>query len=190
MSYNVPLLSIPAFCVLALVPHIVGSAIAARSKVLNPTNPSGSQVAEQAKKKLPARDFAKYERCKSCHRNHIENLPLYVATILAGLYAERQTGQRLGLTTLATSFLVVRVLYTVNYSRSLFSDFLPSMLITASHGGNTGLVVCAKSSILRRGRHLLQWSLAGSKGIRCKLLVQYACMEIHPLRMETVCQGR
>lgn len=117
MPYNLPLLSIPAFYVLSLVPHMVGSTITVSNKILDTTNPSGSSVQEKAKKQLSARDYAQYERCKSCHRNSLENMPLYIATILAGLYAERESGQKLGLTTLAASFLTVRVLYTMNYSK-------------------------------------------------------------------------
>lgn len=78
-------------------------------------NPKSTTLIEKTKQRLSPQDFAAYERAESCHRNALENMPLFVAGIFAGLLAEKETGRDLGASLFAASWLVVRTLYTINY---------------------------------------------------------------------------
>ncbi|KAK5121730.1 hypothetical protein LTR85_004605 [Meristemomyces frigidus] len=118
LGLNLPLLSIPAYYILAVYPH--GHAITAATRG-NPNkhdnrNPKSSGTQEDLKKRLSPREYAAYERAESCHRNHLENMPLFVATVFAGLLAEQRAGEgAVGLSTFCVGWMAVRVLYTINY---------------------------------------------------------------------------
>lgn len=116
-SINLPLLSIPLYYALSLYPHGHAMYIASKGQPTNldNRNPKSSTLLESFKKRLGPKDFAAFERAESCHRNHLENMPLFVAAVFAGLLAERETGRSVGTETFAVALLVVRVLYTVNY---------------------------------------------------------------------------
>jgi uncharacterized MAPEG superfamily protein len=118
MSFNIPLLSIPVYYVLAVYPH--GHAIFAASKgnlkKHDNTNPKSTKQLDSLKRRLTAREFAAYERAERCHSNHLENMPLFCATIFAGLLAEQKVGTGdLALNEFAVGFILLRVLYTVCY---------------------------------------------------------------------------
>lgn len=120
MSYNLPLLAIPAYYLIALIPHAVATSIASGGSLAkhDNRNPTSTELVTKLKTKLPPKRFAKFERCKSCHRNALENFPLFIVAMLAGLYAERETGQQLHLTFYAGLQLIIRLVYTINYSES------------------------------------------------------------------------
>jgi uncharacterized MAPEG superfamily protein len=117
MVLNFPLLSIPLYYILALYPHARAIRIATKgdfSKHDN-RNPKSTTSLEKIKQHLNPEAFAAYERGESCHRNALENFPLFVAAIFAGLLAEREAGRALGTSFFAASWLIVRTLYTINY---------------------------------------------------------------------------
>lgn len=116
--FNFPLLSIILYYILAIYPH--GHAVILGSKGNlqrhDNRNPKASSYTDSVKKRLGAKGFAAWERAESCHRNHLENMPLFCAAIFAGLIAENQVGTgSLGLDEFAVGWLAIRVLYTVNY---------------------------------------------------------------------------
>lgn len=117
MPVNFPLLSIPLYYVLALWPH--GRAISISTKgdyaKHDNRNPKSTTLIEKTKQRLSPEEFAAYERAESCHRNALENMPLFVAGVFAGLLAEQKAGEDLGTSLFAASWLVVRTLYTINY---------------------------------------------------------------------------
>ncbi|KAM0717182.1 hypothetical protein Q7P37_007034 [Cladosporium fusiforme] len=117
MPVNFPLISIPLYYALAVYPH--GRAISISTKgdyaKHDNRNPKSTTLIEKTKQRLSPEDFAAYERAESCHRNALENMPLFVAGVFAGLLAEKETGQDLGTSLFAASWLVVRTLYTINY---------------------------------------------------------------------------
>lgn len=115
-SYNLPILSIVAYYVLAVYPHGHAVMLASRGnpKKWDNRNPKSSTLAESIKRNLPAKQFAKFERCESCHRNSLENMPLFVAAVLAGFLAEQKAGS-IGLDVFCVSWMVTRILYTINY---------------------------------------------------------------------------
>lgn len=115
---NFPLLSIPLYYMLISYPHahaVFGPGKAA-FKQRNDANPHGQENLASIKKRLSPRDFAAYERAEGCHRNGLENMPLFVAAIFAGFLAEQKAGVgSVGLGTFALWGLVVRVGYTFSY---------------------------------------------------------------------------
>lgn len=79
-------------------------------------NPKGSSYHESLKKRLTAAEFAAFERAESCHRNHLENMPLFVATIFAGILAEQRAGENeIGLINFTLGWMIIRTLYTAVY---------------------------------------------------------------------------
>nr|POE71979.1 hypothetical protein CFP56_11855 [Quercus suber] len=79
-------------------------------------NPKSSTYLAKLRQRLGEQKFAAFERAESCHRNHLENMPLYIASVFAGLLAEAKIGQgELGLKSFVVGWMVTRVLYTINY---------------------------------------------------------------------------
>jgi uncharacterized MAPEG superfamily protein len=117
MFINFPLLSIPLYYVLAFYPHARAISVSTKGDLSkhDNRNPKSSTLLEKIKQRLSPEDFATYERCESCHRNSLENFPIFVAAIFAGLLAEREAGRDLGTIFFAAAWLVVRLLYTINY---------------------------------------------------------------------------
>ncbi|CZT24052.1 uncharacterized protein RCC_09769 [Ramularia collo-cygni] len=117
-SYSMPILSIPLYYALAVFPHgwAISRANKRDMKQHHNQNPKASSYHENLKKRLTAQEFAAFERAESCHRNHMENMPLFVAAIFAGLLAESRVGvDQVGLNTFVYGWMAVRVLYTANY---------------------------------------------------------------------------
>lgn len=118
ISFNLPLLCIPAYYVLAAYPHGHAVIVAAKGNLQrhDNRNPKSAQNTENLKKRLSAREFAAFERAESCHRNALENMPLFIAAIFAGLLAEQKVGEgEIGLIEFAVGWMLLRVLYTINY---------------------------------------------------------------------------
>ena len=116
-ALNHPLLSIPLYYLLAVYPHGRALSISTRGNLSSHDNrnPKSASLAASIQKRLSPSEFAAWERAESCHRNHLENMPLFVAAIFAGLLAQKETGSDLGTTKFAWSWLAVRALYTANY---------------------------------------------------------------------------
>ena len=137
ITFNLPLMAIPAFYVLAVVPH--GYAVQIASKG-NPRkhdnrNPRSSQYMENMKKRLTAQELAAYERAESCHRNHLENFPLFIAAIFAAMLAEQKVGEgEVGLIEFVIGWMVLRSIYTVNYliTETIGWSYLRSVLYFVS----------------------------------------------------------
>ena len=98
-SLNYPLLSIPAYYVFSLVPHIyAGSILNANGYKVNNANPKASLSPDAVKGKVPDAVFQKYQRAENAQSNNMEQLPLYAAAVLASVIAERVTATGLGKT--------------------------------------------------------------------------------------------
>lgn len=117
MPINFPLLSIPLYYVLALWPHGRAISIATKGDLSkhDNRNPKSTTLIEKTKQRLSPEDFAAYERAESCHRNSLENMPLFVAAVFAGLLAEKEAGRDLGTSFFAAGWLIARTLYAINY---------------------------------------------------------------------------
>ncbi|KAK6414828.1 hypothetical protein LTR95_017673, partial [Oleoguttula sp. CCFEE 5521] len=58
-------------------------------------NPKSADLLELLQRRLSPEYWAAFERGKACHRNSMENMPLYVAAMFAGLQAEREAHRSL-----------------------------------------------------------------------------------------------
>lgn len=139
VSFNIPILSIPLYYALAIFPHGVAIVRANKGDMQkhDNRNPKASSYTESLKKRLTAKEFAAFERAESCHRNHLENMPLYVATVFAGMLAEARAGEsELGLINFVVGWMLIRVLYTANYlaSETITWSYLRSVLYFAGTG--------------------------------------------------------
>ncbi|TKA79327.1 hypothetical protein B0A55_03462 [Friedmanniomyces simplex] len=119
MPFNIPILTIPLYYALAIYPHGHAIFIATHGNVAgnDNRNPKASSVQADFKRRLTEREYAAYERAESCHRNHLENMPLFVAAVFAGLLAENQVGStgEVGVTAFCVGWMAIRVLYTISY---------------------------------------------------------------------------
>ena len=125
---NFPLLSIPIYYMLIHYPSAHATFFAGRSALKNRdnTNPHGEKNKYILKKHLSAKEFATYERAERCHRNGLENMPLFVAAIFAGILAEEKAGVgAAGLNTFAVGGLIVRLAYTFCYISTESQQWAP-----------------------------------------------------------------
>lgn len=117
-NFNLALMSIPAYFVLANVPHAYAAYVATRGDLgkHDNRNPHSANYQDKVKRSLTAKEYAAYERAKRCHLNHFENMPLFVAAVFAGLMAERSAGTgSVGLDSFVMGWMGCRVVYTINY---------------------------------------------------------------------------
>lgn len=155
-SLNLPILSIPFYYALAIFPH--GWAITRASKGNmrrhDNRNPKGSSYQEALKKRLTAAEFAAFERAESCHRNHLENMPLYVAAVFAGLLAENKLGKgSIGLESFVYGWNLIRILYTANYltTETKLWSYLRSLLYFTGTGWAFAILYRAAKAIGEQG---------------------------------------
>ena len=114
MSANYSIFAIPAFHILALVPHAYGSAqvVSARNGKHNNHNPRGQANLEDIKRTVPKETWQTFERSKAAHQNSLENLPLFTAAIICGNIARLDPDT---LNMACGAFLGLRVAYLAIY---------------------------------------------------------------------------
>ncbi|KAF2401504.1 hypothetical protein EJ06DRAFT_475653 [Trichodelitschia bisporula] len=89
-AYNIPLLSIPAYHIFSLLPHVYAMHLARGPlplSTLDNSSPRSSSFRSHLQSSLPPHIFARWERAEAATANAHETLPLYVAAVLAGLWA-------------------------------------------------------------------------------------------------------
>ncbi|GIZ41497.1 hypothetical protein CKM354_000480000 [Cercospora kikuchii] len=151
-NLNVPLLSIPFYYVLAIFPHGWAISKAAKGDMNrhDNRNPKGSTFHESLRKRLTSAEFAAFERAESCHRNHLENMPLYVAAVFAGLLAENKLGKgSVGLASFVYGWNAIRILYTANYltTETRNWSYLRSLLYFAGTGWAFAILYRASKAV-------------------------------------------
>lgn len=136
------LLSIPAYYILCIAPHAYAVSLASNSPsntktpssaskpepAWNNANPRSALTAQGLQKRLSPATFSRFERAEAAHKNNIENLPLFVAAVLASVLAEKVGsvggvggvagvlgGKDVGTMTFVTGWFAARVLYTLLY---------------------------------------------------------------------------
>lgn len=115
-SLNYPLLSIPAYYVFSLLPHMYAmSSLESSGYKVNNANPKASLSPSAVQGKVPDAVFQKYQRAENAQSNNLEQLPLYAVAVLASVVAERVTARGkvasddvTGLTTFVAAFMAVR----------------------------------------------------------------------------------
>jgi uncharacterized MAPEG superfamily protein len=116
-TYNPSILAIPAYYILAVVPHAYAVNIATQGKPSkwDNRNPRSSSLRAKLRTRLDSATFAQYERAEACHANWMENLPLFSAAIILGNVAGLKKEGWGGLTAFAGMLLAVRMAYTGVY---------------------------------------------------------------------------
>ncbi|KAK4629175.1 hypothetical protein CLAFUR4_08532 [Fulvia fulva] len=125
-TINYPLLSIPAYYIFSLLPHIyAGALLSSNGYKVNNANPKASLAPSAVQGKVPDAVYQKYQRAENAQSNSLEQLPLYAVAVLASVIAERSTARGLGnvvagedvtgLTGFIGAFMVVRAAYMVSY---------------------------------------------------------------------------
>ncbi|KAF2874299.1 hypothetical protein BDV95DRAFT_565907 [Massariosphaeria phaeospora] len=121
---NYSLLSIPAYYVFAITPHVYANSILiANGYEPNNANPKASLSPSAVKGKVPDAVFQKYQRAENAQSNNMESLPLFAAAVLASIIAERTTlkgaaglgDDPTGLTTFIGAWFAIRAAYMVSY---------------------------------------------------------------------------
>ena len=147
-ALNYPLLSIPAYYVFSLIPHVYASGLlSANGYKPNNANPKASLSPSAVQGKVPDAVFQKYQRAENAHSNNMEQLPLYAAAILASIIAERSTARGqgntamgqdiMGLTSFVASWFAVRTVYNVAYVQ--ISDHTTSFFRSTMWAVGSGL---------------------------------------------------
>ncbi|KAF1816723.1 hypothetical protein P152DRAFT_454952 [Eremomyces bilateralis CBS 781.70] len=120
-NYSLSLLSIPAYHVLALLPHFYSFHLGTQgdsSKWRN-ANSRGQTHAKEIQTRLSPAQYNRFERARAAHANAMENLPLFVAAVLASKFVAiakgESVGESLGTDALAVRLLLARAVYTAMY---------------------------------------------------------------------------
>ncbi|KAF2089122.1 hypothetical protein K490DRAFT_72740 [Saccharata proteae CBS 121410] len=118
-NLNPTILAIPLYHLLALWPHARAISISTSGDPLAWDNRSPRGVNQKAAlaKRLSPATHARFERLEAAHANSMENMPLFLASVVLGNMADLQQVEGLnGLNAFCVAFLVVRGLYSVVYA--------------------------------------------------------------------------
>jgi hypothetical protein len=90
-THNLSILAIPAYYILSVLPHSYALSVATQGNLSkwDNRNPRSSELKAKLKERLPAEEFAKYERLEACHANGMEVRRIFHATIIDGLTVYR-----------------------------------------------------------------------------------------------------
>ena len=112
-AVNYSLYAIPAYYALALVPHTYSAVIvSSQTKKYDNTNPRGTKHMASVQKNLSPPMYQKYERCRACHHNSMENMAFFVGAVLAGNMLKLSP---VFMNTWVIATLALRVAHTVAY---------------------------------------------------------------------------
>jgi uncharacterized MAPEG superfamily protein len=123
-TMNYSLLSIPAYYIFSLAPHMYANSILGSAGYKpNNANPKASLAPSAVKGKVPDDVFQKYQRAENAQSNNMEQMPLFAVAVLASILAERMTlkgaavagSDVTGLTTFIGMWFAVRAAYCVAY---------------------------------------------------------------------------
>ena len=114
-THNTSVLAIPAYFILAMIPHGWAINVASQGNIStwDNRNPRNTDLKAKLKARLPAETYAKYERLEACHANSMESFPLFTAAIVLGNIAGLKKED---LTRFAGYFLALRVAYMAVYA--------------------------------------------------------------------------
>ena len=117
MTPNYSLFTIPAYLVLAMIPHAYSIILITSHdpKAWNNTNPRSSTNTERIQKAIPRRTYQKYERLRAAHNNMMENMAFVVGAVLAGNMARLEPGW---LNNMCGAYLMSRVLYVFSFAQT------------------------------------------------------------------------
>lgn len=118
-NVNPSILAIPAYHLLAIVPHAASIFYTTKGqpKKWDNRNPRSEAMKSAIAKRVGAKRFATYERLEAAHANSMENMPIFIAAVvlgnMAGLHKVQGSG---GLNWFTAAFLLVRAAYILVYA--------------------------------------------------------------------------
>lgn len=129
MSPNLALVSIPAYFILCGIPHAYALYVANNGDLSHADNrnPRSTTFISGLQSSLPPAQYARYERAEAAHKNGMENMPLYIGAVFAGLIVEQAAVAKVfglqsagaaavsGLSRFVFAWFAVRTLYTIVY---------------------------------------------------------------------------
>lgn len=110
-SINYPLLSIPAYYLFSIFPHIYAQSLLATSGYkINAANPKSSLAPEKLKGKVPEAVLGKVQRAEAAQNNNYEQQALFAVAVLSSIFAEKIAGVEdvTGLKTFIAGFFAAR----------------------------------------------------------------------------------
>lgn len=150
MAPNLALIAIPAYYILSVAPHTYAITIASQGQPgkLDNRNPRSTTHIAKLRETLGEEAFNRFERAESAHKNSMENMPLFIAAVFAGLLADQATKGTVGRALLTsggvsdkmkrflTSWFAIRGLYTAAYITTSDNKYsvIRSLLWVASLG--------------------------------------------------------
>ncbi|KAI5361387.1 Putative membrane-associated, eicosanoid/glutathione metabolism (MAPEG) protein [Septoria linicola] len=123
-SINYPLLSIPAYYLFSIVPHIYAQSLLATSGYkINAADPKSSIAPERLKGKVPEAVLGKVQRAEAAQNNNYEQQALFAVAVLSSVFAQKLTAAGLvggdedvtGLKTFIAAFFAARSAYVISY---------------------------------------------------------------------------
>lgn len=111
---NYSLFAIPAYLVIAMVPHAYSVSLITKynKKLYDMPSPRSSGGRTEIEKSVPRAIYREYERCRAAHSNMFENMGFVVGGILSGVVGKVDAGY---MNRIAAVYLASRVLYTISY---------------------------------------------------------------------------
>jgi uncharacterized MAPEG superfamily protein len=116
-THNLTILAIPAYYVMAVMPHAYAISIVKKHdrKIWDNTSPRSADLKNKLQSTLSCEDFCKYERAEAAQTNALESLPLFAsAVIVANLAGLRRSGLG-GVEAFVGMWFGVRALHTLSY---------------------------------------------------------------------------
>jgi uncharacterized MAPEG superfamily protein len=113
-SANYSLFAIPAYMVLAMVPHSYSVWLVTKhnNRKFDLPSPRSTDNRVRIEKSVPRHIYRKYERCRAAHDNMLENMAFVTAGILAGIVGTLDASF---MNTACAVYLVSRVLHIISY---------------------------------------------------------------------------
>lgn len=123
-SYNKAILGIPVMWLMSWGTHAWSIAIATGGQAgkWDNRNPRSVTHKKKLQDKLPAEQFAKYERAVAASMNSFENLPLYAAAAIIGTVAKLDPKV---MDNFALSFIAIRAVYQLVYVQTSKQIYTP-----------------------------------------------------------------
>jgi uncharacterized MAPEG superfamily protein len=116
-THNLTILAIPAYYMMAVMPHAYAVSIANKHdpKLWDNTSPRGSKLKNKLQSTLSAEDFGKYERAEAAQANALENLPLFASAVIVANFAGLKRAGLGGVESFVGMWFIVRALHSLSY---------------------------------------------------------------------------
>jgi uncharacterized MAPEG superfamily protein len=155
-THNLTILAIPAYYVMAIMPHAYAISITKNHdpKIWDNSCPRGSNLKSKLQSSLTPEDFSKYERAEAAQTNALENLPLFAsAVVVANLAGLKRAGLG-GVEGFVGMWFVVRALHSLTY----ITNTDKKLSYVRSGLWFTGLALCVR--VFGKASRVLNGSLA------------------------------